>query len=69
MKTVADLKRDFSAIKAKKMPRTEKLPLVRGVMGGVQAIERAAMNDFNFPLEEVQKCKAFLIELDDYLRP
>ncbi len=28
-----------------------------------------AASDFSFPLDEIQKSKAFLIEIDDYLKP
>jgi hypothetical protein len=35
MKTVTDLKREFDAIKSKKIPRLEKLTLVRQIRGGI----------------------------------
>lgn len=69
MKTVRDLKREFSDIKSKRLPRTDKMPFVKAIRGGVQQIEIAAARNFSFPLDEIQKAKAFLIELDDYLRP
>lgn len=69
MKTIRDLQVEFSAVKSKRLPRVEKLPLVQAIRVGVSAIERAAASDFSFPLEEIQKVRGFLIELDDYLRP
>lgn len=69
MKSVNEMEREFSNIKSKRIPRSEKLPLVRAIRGGVQSIELAAAQDFSFPLSEIQKARAFLIALDDYLRP
>lgn len=69
MKTISDLQQEFSALKSKRLPRADKLPLARKIRGGVSEIERAAASDFSFPLDEIQKARAFLIVLEDYLRP
>lgn len=68
MKTVSDLEQEFSNIKSKRIPRLEKIPLVKLVRGGVQQIERKAASDFSFPLQEIRKAVSFLIILDDYLK-
>jgi hypothetical protein len=69
MKTISDLEREFSTVKARRVPRDQKLPLVRSIRGGVSEIEKKAASDFSFPLQEIQKARAFLVVLDDYLRP
>ena len=68
MKTVSELKNEFSALKQKKISRAEKLPIARAIRGGVGEIEQAAMRDFSFPLAEIRKAKDFIAEIDAYLK-
>lgn len=67
IKNVDQLHVEYRGIIGRKIPRADKLPLVRIVRGVVSRIEEAAAKDFSFPLEEVHKAKALLIKLDEYL--
>lgn len=69
MKTLGELEREYSAIKTKKIPRSDKIALVMKIRQEIGHIERAAASDFSFPLETIQKTRAFLILIESYMKP